>query len=74
MPAIFLMSQKSLQYAVIRGDGKLYNFTSQGWDALPTTGVPAAGPLDRASSGLPIQQRPRRHDERITPKRILAPG
>lgn len=46
MSAIFLKSSLPLQYAAIRSDGRVYNFSgTQGWDVLPSTGIPAAANL-----------------------------
>jgi hypothetical protein len=45
MITLFLVNSKPLQYGVLRYDSKVYNFTTQGWDVLPSTGVPAAANL-----------------------------
>jgi hypothetical protein len=45
MISLFLINAKPLQYAVGRADLKVYNFTTQGWDALPSTVIPAAANL-----------------------------
>jgi hypothetical protein len=41
MPNVLsLLDTRTLGYGICRNDGKIYNFTSQGWDALPSNGVP----------------------------------
>lgn len=45
MITLFLTNAKPLQYAALRYDSKLYNFTTQGWDAIPSTGIPAPANL-----------------------------
>jgi hypothetical protein len=41
MPNILsLLDNRPLGFGVCRNDGKVYNFTTQGWDSLPANGVP----------------------------------